>query len=100
MTGVCPGALCPMCSGTVCLMCESSAEKISPCVHNASERHSEIVAVPGDVPIQDRTPTQPRAPIVGGRIEVDLADGNAVASFFELVAKIARSKGRLTVIVE
>jgi len=39
-------------------------------------------------------------PSLSGRIEIELADGDAVARFLELVANVARAKGRIVVIVE
>lgn len=55
---------------------------------------------PSEEPVIDRVPTKPMPPFVGGRIEVDLDDPEAVASFLELVAKIVRDKRRLVLIVE
>jgi len=55
---------------------------------------------PHVIPVQDRTPTRPTLPSLAGRIEIELADGDAVARFLELVANVARAKGRIVVIVE
>ena len=57
-------------------------------------------ASPHVSPVQDRTPTRPMLPSLSGRIEIELADGDAVARFLELVANVARAKGRIVVIVE
>lgn len=99
MTITCPGAACPRCSGAYCNVCAREARpEGDPCTHDSIERH---MAMPPIEPAVDRVPTKPLdKPLLAGRIEVDLADGEAVASFLELVARVARAKGRLVVIVE
>lgn len=48
----------------------------------------------------NRTPTKPMPFLRRGRIEVDLEDPEAVASFLEFVAKVVREKRRLVLHIE
>lgn len=104
MTLTCPGPACPRCAGSLCNVCQREGRpEGDPCTHDSIERHMGIPAIAPE-PVElavDRVPTVPLdKPLLAGRIEVDLADGEAVASFLELVARVARVKGKLIVIVE
>lgn len=49
---------------------------------------------------RDRTPTKAMPVMLGGTIDVDLADTEAAAEFLEMVARVIREKKRLRIIVE
>lgn len=51
-------------------------------------------------PSRSRTPTQPLPPVVSGRITIELADGDDLAAFFEMLARIVRTKRTVTIVVE
>lgn len=119
----CPSPLCPMCNGTRCHACgQPDFSRMPGCPHGATERHGGSLAAPTPlVPrtmtqpkfrpatlpppepeetIISRTPTKPIEPSPGMVYQFDLADGHKVAEFFELMAKVARTMGRVRITID
>lgn len=49
--------------------------------------------------IGGRTPTKPMPALLGGAIDVDLADTEAAAEFLEMVARVIREKKKLRITI-
>ena len=94
MSAACPGPGCSFCVKTSCNVCRRDFTG-ARCDHTHAERHARIS--PMD---PDRVNTERVEAMIGGRIEVDLADGDNAAEFLELVAKIIRAKKRIVMVVE
>ena len=53
-----------------------------------------------DEPALARIDTKPLGGSLAGRVELDIADPDAAASFLELVARVIRTKARIVLIIE
>lgn len=102
-----------MCQRERCLACEQPDNRPLPdCSHDRLERHESpasgrvsTVRLGGDYTFLDsevggRTPTKPMPAMLGGSIDVDLADAEAAAEFLELVARVIREKKKLRIMIE
>jgi hypothetical protein len=102
-----------MCQRERCLACGQPDNRPLPdCSHDRLERHegptigrTSTVRLGGDRAFLDnevggRTPTKPMPALLGGTIDVDLADAEAAAEFLELVARVVREKKRLRITIE
>ncbi len=84
-----------MCQREQCLACaQLDGRPLPNCSHDRLERH-EGLAVDFE-----RIPTKPIPPLLGGSIDVELADTEAAAEFLELVARVIREKKKLRIMIE
>ena len=92
MTCIEPG--CKLCSGDECRACGNASPR--PCHHDIIERHAAIRAISD----ADKIPTKKIEPLLGARLTFELSHPDDVARLFETMARIARTKRQITVIVE
>lgn len=104
-----------MCTGEQCNACvmlrRQGCTPLEVCPHGPLERHVKVSSMdetaPGmgaeldeaPPPCRARTETKPLA-VEGQRIEIDLADADAAASFLEVVAKVIRARQRIVISIE
>lgn len=114
-TTTCPSPMCPMCQRERCVACGQPDDRPEPdCAHDRLERHEGLPPSQGrcstvrigggrallEDEIRDRTPTKAMPAMLGGTIDVDLADTEAAAEFLEMVARVIRDKKRLRIMIE
>jgi hypothetical protein len=111
----CPSLRCPMCQRERCVACGQPDDRPKPdCAHDRLERHEGLPPSQGrsstvrisreraltEDEVRDRTPTKAMLAVLGGTIDVDLADTEAAAEFLEMVARVIREKKRLRISIE
>lgn len=94
-----------MCQRERCLACGQPDDWPLPdCSHDRLERHEGLAIGEDNAFLENevsgRTPTKPMLVLLGGTIDVDLADTEAAAKFLELVARVIREKKRLRITIE
>jgi len=79
------------------------------CSHSRLERHESVPVMLHDRKAIDpdpdrvsesRTITKPLPPMMGGAVEVDLADVESAAQFLEMVARVIRERRRIRITIE
>jgi hypothetical protein len=96
-----------MCSGEHCKACGASGN----CKHTNAERHLRFGAGSTEIqpvgePVADlltsasRVPTKPSPPLLTGNVTLHFSQGDDIAEFLELMAKIIRTHKRITVTAE
>lgn len=93
-----------MCQRALCMACAQPDHQPLPgCEHGRLERHEGAPEAlrfdEGDDFIKGEAPTKLMPPLLGGTIDVDLADTEAAAEFLEMVARVIRDKKKLRIMI-
>lgn len=93
-----------MCQRVLCMACAQPDHRPLPgCEHGRLERHegapAELRFDEGDDFSKSETPTKPLPALLGGAIDVDLAETEAAAEFLEMVARLIRAKKKLRIMI-